>query len=494
MLFNSLNFLLFFPLVVGIYFIVPKKFRKVWLLIASYYFYMSWNPRYVILIMLSSVITFGCGLLVERFDGIKQKKFVLGINLLSNLGILVFFKYFQFIIDTMERSLSFLGLALPVNQLDILLPVGISFYTFQALSYTIDVYRGTVKAEHNFISYALYVSFFPQLVAGPIERSGSLLKQMNNIEKIKVWNYERVTEGLILMLWGYFQKMVIADRAAIFVNTVFNNYNIYDSGVLLLGAVAFAIQIYGDFAGYSTIAVGAAKVMGFSLMDNFDMPYFSESISEFWKKWHISLSSWLRDYIYIPLGGNRFGKAKKYRNLMITFFVSGLWHGAGWHFVIWGCIHGLYLVVGDLLKPVKKKINSLLRINSDRFVNKIGRVVVTFILVDIAWIFFRAGSLTIAFSYLKRLFSNSWFKVIYDYTIYECGLSQIQLRILLIGIITLLLASISQYIKKERFELILSEQPIWFRWLFVFYLLCMILIFGIYGPEYTQSEFIYFQF
>lgn len=307
MLFNSIDFLLFFPIVTIIFFVMPKKLKTLWLLIASYYFYMSWNPKYAALIAISTVITFLSGILIEKAKGKREKKLVVAASLLSNLAILGIFKYANFVLQTLSYITNGLGLGTIDRRLDLLLPVGISFYTFQALSYTLDVYKGNVEAERNILRYALFVSFFPQLVAGPIERSGNLLCQIQAITKTKLWDFERVRDGLLLMFWGLFQKLVIADRASILVNQVYDNYGNYGFLELAVASVLFAFQIYCDFSGYTNIARGAAKVMGFSLMQNFRQPYFATSIKDFWRRWHISLTSWFTDYLYIPLGGTARG-------------------------------------------------------------------------------------------------------------------------------------------------------------------------------------------
>lgn len=343
MLFNSYNFLIFFPIVTLIYYLIPQKIRYIWLLIASYYFYMCWNVKYVSILLFSTIVTYISGLLISKANNIKDdkkrkrlKKVFVILSFVINLSILFLFKYFDFFVDNINRILSRLNIEVINLSFDVILPVGISFYIFQALSYTVDIYNDDVKAEKNFLKYALFVSFFPQLVAGPIERSKNLLKQIN--EK-HYFNGERIKDGLLLMIWGGFQKIVIADRVAIVVNTVFNNFPQYPGMYIVVACILFAFQIYCDFSGYSIIAMGAAKVMGFELMENFNAPYFSMSVAEFWRRWHISLSSWFRDYLYIPLGGNRKGKVRKYINLMIVFLVSGLWHGAQWSFVVWGMLN-----------------------------------------------------------------------------------------------------------------------------------------------------------
>lgn len=317
MLFNSYHFLVFFPIVVLVYFVMPKRIRYIWLLVTSYYFYMGWNAKYALLLLTSTVITYISGLLLSSVKAEWRhadfwKKGIVAVSFLSNLSILFFFKYFDFAVENINAVLAAFQIELLTPQFDVLLPVGISFYTFQALSYTMDVYRGEIYAEKNLLKYALFVSFFPQLVAGPIERSKNLLKQINEEHR---FSYERMCEGLMLMLWGYFMKLVIADRIAIFVDHAYGTEILYDGKYLLIASILFAFQIYCDFAGYSTIAVGAAKVMGFELMENFNCPYYAESVAEFWRRWHISLSTWFRDYLYIPLGGNRKGTVRKYRHL-----------------------------------------------------------------------------------------------------------------------------------------------------------------------------------
>ncbi len=493
MLFNSLQFGLFFPIVVLLYLIMPRKMRCPWLLLASYFFYMGWNPKYAVLILTSTVITWLSGLLMDKSSQ-KRKKLVVAASFVSNLSILFLFKYFDFMLANVNKALSLLQLTAVEKPFDVLLPVGISFYTFQALSYTVDVYRGTMKPERNFLRYALFVSFFPQLVAGPIERSDNLLRQIQELPRKKLWNYDRIAGGLILMLWGLFQKMVIADRIAVLADEIFNNYQMYEWFGLSVGAIAFALQIYCDFASYSTIAIGAAQVMDFRLMENFDTPYFAKSIPEFWRRWHISLSTWFRDYLYIPLGGSRCSKWKRYRNLMITFLVSGLWHGAGWTYVAWGGIHGLYQVIGYELKGLRNWANRKLRTKTDCLSYKLGQVMVTFLLTDFAWIFFRSNSLGDAFAYIGRMFTRLDFWSLFNGELYELGLTRPEINILLLGLLLLFLVDLIRYFYKERLDEFLSGQNLWFRWGVLLFLIAAVAVFGIYGPEYDAKQFIYFQF
>lgn len=494
MLFNSVDFLLFFPIVTFLYFIVPRKGRYLWLLAASYFFYMCWEPAYALLLAASTLITWLCGWWIRKADRPAVKKTALALCLCANLGILFYFKYFDFFLLNLNRILSRLHMQVLERKFDLLLPVGISFYIFQALGYTLDVYRGKIEPERNPLRYALFVSFFPQLVAGPIERSGSLLNQMREIEKKKLWNYKNVTEGLTLMVWGLFVKMVIADRVAILVDTVFESYYLHGTVVLAAGAIGFAIQIYCDFMGYSTIAVGAAKVMGFTLMENFDTPYFAISVSDFWRRWHISLSTWFRDYVYIPLGGNRCSRVRKYLNLMITFGVSGLWHGASWGYLAWGMIHGAYQIVGDLTGSLRQNLYRKMQVKSASVSFKLGQMLFTFALVDIAWIFFRSGGIRSAVGYCVRMVTrwDPW--NFFNQKLYTLGLNVTEMHILAAGLTALLLAELIRYRKRQTVAEFLGEQCIWFRWGVLYVLIFATLVYGIYGVDFDSKQFIYFQF
>ncbi|MCD7726043.1 MAG: MBOAT family protein [Clostridiales bacterium] len=485
MLFNSIDFMLFFPIVVSLYIIIPKKFRCVWLLVASYYFYMSWNPWYALLILASTLITYICGILTEQFEKPVFRKLVLVLSLGSNLGILFIFKYADFFINNINRILSIIGIEVITRKLDLLLPVGISFYTFQALSYSIDVYRRDLPAERNILKYALFVSFFPQLVAGPIERSRNLLTQIQNVERIHILNYERVREGCLLMLWGLFQKIVIADRASIFVNTVYNDYPSYGFLEITIATVLFAVQIYCDFGGYSNIAIGAAKVMGFDLMPNFKQPYLALSINDFWKRWHISLTSWFTDYLYIPLGGNRKGILRKYINTLIVFGVSGLWHGARWNFVAWGMFHAIYKILGDLKNTFLRRYWKEKTLS---FSAKLRKCVVTFALVDFAWIFFAANSFKDAIGIISQM--TVFYRKV---SIFSLGLSVRNWGILIGSILLLMIVDILHE-KNVSINKMFMEQETWFRWLVYLIFLWVIIMFGIYGSSYDTSTFIYFQF
>ena len=501
MQFNSYDFVLFFPLVLLIYFVVPAKFRYIWLLISSYYFYMGWNPKYAILIAFSTIVTYVCGLILERANLIedektkkKRKKYCVATGLLINLAILFVFKYAGFTIESLNAIFAHINIKLIKLPFDIILPVGISFYTFQGLGYIIDVYRGDIKAEKNFAQYALFVSFFPQLVAGPIERSKNLITQLNGLVQVKVWDTKRMANGAVLMLWGYFQKMVIADRVAILVNQVYDNYADYGAMAFILASVFFAIQIYCDFGSYSNIAIGAAEIMGVRLMENFNAPYLATSISNFWKRWHISLSTWFRDYLYIPLGGNRCSKGRKYFNIMVVFLTSGLWHGAAWNYVLWGGLHGLYQIVGDLLKPLKERYYRKFKINTTTKSFRLGQIIITFILVDFAWIFFRASSFSQAINMMQNalLHIDPW--AIFDGSLYTWGLDAYEFWIATLSIVLLAIVDIVKVEKKSGLRDIFFRQSTPFRWIVYIGAICAIFLFGIYGPQFTAQEFIYFQF
>ena len=490
MLFNSYSFLVFFPVVVLIHFLLPKKVQYLWLLATSYYFYMNWDARYVLLLLFSTAVTYASGLIMEQAQTDKGRKMAVAISFVLNIGVLFFFKYFNFAIDSVNLVLSQIHLSVPKPDFQLLLPVGISFYTFQALSYTMDVYRKEITAERNFFKYALFVSFFPQLVAGPIERSKNLLKQVNKTYR---FDYDKMREGLLIMLWGYFLKLVVADRVAIVVDTVYGDYAQYGGVYIIVASVLFAFQIYCDFAGYSTIAIGAAEILGFSLMENFNCPYFSLSIGEFWRRWHISLSSWFRDYLYIPLGGNRKGTARKYVNLMIVFLVSGLWHGAAGTYVVWGFIHGVYQVIGGLTKPIRNQCNQIFALKPDSIGHKALSALITCIVVDFAWIFFRAESLSVAIEMIKSMVHLGNISILWNGALYDLGIGFKSFLVLMFGIAVLLFADFMKY-KGIQIRKVILEQELWCRWLCYLSMALFILVFGIWGGSYDAASFIYFQF
>ena len=499
MLFNSMQFLIFLPIVLLVYYVIRwQNIKTLWLLAASYYFYMCWNAKYALLLLTSTVVTYISGLLIDRIGNsdraiqkkIKLKKIVVASSFGINLSILFYFKYSNFVFDILGQAFNKIGIELNVPTFDVLLPVGISFYTFQALSYTMDIYRGEIYAEKNFVRYALFVSFFPQLVAGPIERSKNLLKQLAVLKKFDV---EKAKKGIMLMLWGFFLKIVIADRAAIFVNTIYGDYTSYEGWYITVATMLFAVQIYCDFYGYSVIAIGAAKILNIDLMENFEAPYLSTSVADFWRRWHISLTSWFKDYLYIPLGGSRKGKIRKNINKMIVFLVSGLWHGTSLSFVVWGGLNGAYQILGDIFKPIRDKFVKIFKLNRDSIAHKAVQVLITFVLINFSWIFFRANRLKEAIAIIKQMFKidNKW--IFFDKSLFKCGLDERNFLMLVICILVLIIAD---YFKRKGIKLheIILKQDYWFRWIFIAFAVLFILTFGIWGPGYDAANFIYFQF
>lgn len=489
MLFNSIDFAIFFPLVFLLYWIVAKNLtlRNILILVASYVFYGWWDWRFLFLIFISSAVDFIVGKQIHKTENAKKKHFYLLISLLVNLGFLFYFKYTNFFIETFVDSFRLFGKELEVSTLNIILPVGISFYTFQTLSYTIDIYRNQLKPTKDPLAFFAFVAFFPQLVAGPIERASHLLPQFYKTYK---FNYNQIKSGLLLMGFGLFKKMVIADRLAILVNQVYNNPTEHKGIDIIIATVFFAFQIYCDFSGYSDIAIGAARTMGFDLMKNFDSPYLSKSITEFWRRWHISLSTWFRDYVYIPLGGSREGKYKTYVNLFIVFLVSGLWHGAAMTFVIWGAIHGFIIVIEKAFDKQRKALLKTWGLTKDSFVRKIIFIPLIFTIVCFAWIFFRANSFNDALYFVRNIFVNNYGRL-FNEGIYTLGLVKPEFILALIAIVILTIFEWTH--KKINFYKLLQKQYTPVRWLCYLAIVYIILIFGVYG-EGNVSEFIYFQF
>lgn len=474
MLFNSFDFLLFFPTVCILFFVFPYKYRWLLLLTASCYFYMYFIPIYILILAGTIVIDYFAGLLIEKNEG-TLRKFYLIISLFANILVLAVFKYYNFLIDNIDAVLQTLGQNSSLPFLSILLPVGLSFHTFQAMSYTIEVYRGNQKAERHFGIYALYVMFFPQLVAGPIERPQNVLYQFHEKKKFTQANFIR---GAKLILWGFFMKVVVADRLAIYVNAVYNNVDKHSGITLLLATLFFTFQIYCDFAGYSYIAIGTARIMGFDLMTNFNRPYFAKTISEFWKRWHISLSTWFRDYLYLPLGGNRVSKYRWYFNLFFVFLISGIWHGANWTFFIWGALNGFYLVFAILTQKYRNKMNSLLGISKHKTIFKIVQIGTTFILCAFAWIFFRANNVKDAFTIVRKIGSGLSTDLFMKWEVFFA---------VFIGLSILIL-------KELREEYFVKSTPLLknttIRLLTYALLIFLILLFGVFD----SGQFIYFQF
>jgi len=478
MLFNSFEFALFLPLSFLLYWFVFKKHLKAqnfFLLAISYVFYGWWDWRFLSLIAFSSLVDFVAGQQIEKANTKARKKLFLWISICTNLGFLGFFKYFNFFAESFADMMSMIGMQANPWSLNVILPVGISFYTFQTMSYTIDLYRGQMKAEKDPIAFFAYVGFFPQLVAGPIERAVNLLPQF----KIKrEFSYEQGADGLRLILWGLFKKVVIADNCAVFVNEVFANYQSASGLELIMGAVFFAFQIYGDFSGYSDIAIGTAKLFGFNLMTNFRTPYFSRDMAEFWRRWHISLSTWFRDYVYIPLGGSRVGKARAVFNTFVIFVVSGFWHGANWTFIIWGALNAIYFLPLLLMGKNRKNTDTVAENRILPNLREIWQMGTTFGLTCLAWVFFRADTIGDANMYIVSIFGSEFFPS--NFALFKYYLPIIFLPFVLI----------EWQIRLKGFNSSIKTQNDFYKNAIYFLLVICIVIYG----NFNQTEFIYFQF
>jgi len=485
MLFNSLDFIGFLIVVLPLYFILPHKFRWVLLLLASYIFYMSWNYTYIVLILFTTTINYLMGIFMGRAKTKHWKRVWLLVGLISSLAVLFGFKYLNFMIDITNGVLQIVHADLVISNMNILLPVGISFFTLQTLSYTIDVYRGEKSVEKHFGIFALYVSFFPQLVAGPIERSEHLLPQFHIKHR---FDPDRFRRGLYKVLGGYFMKMIVADRLAISVNKVYSVPEEFAGFSLIIATIAFGLQIYCDFAGYSLIAIGTAEIMGIKLMQNFRSPYLAINIKQFWDRWHISLTTWFRDYIYIPLGGNRKGVARQYLNILLVFAISGLWHGASFAFILWGVIHALLQIIERSTRPLTDPLKN------NRFAGvRIGfntlSYLSTFICVMLAWVFFRAGTMDNAIAVFSNMFqfSGNEFSL-------NAAFPRLDIQDQYVAIIAVILLGIAEIINQKH-NLInwLESKPLVLRQSVIIIMIMLIILFGIYG-ENTVNQFIYFQF
>ena len=487
MLFNSVEFLVFFPVVVITMFALPTKLRNLFLLCRSLYFYMSWEPRYIVLIGFSILVTYICALLIDKFhkeENIKLKKISLTVAIFLNLAVLFVFKYYDFFVYNVNTVF---GAALPF--IKVALPVGISFFTFQVMGYVIDVYEGKLPAEKNLVNYALFISFFPQLVAGPIERATNLLPQFYKKHK---FDYARVKDGLVLMAWGFFKKLVVADSVAAIVNTVYNDVTRYTGMQLIIATVLFAFQIYGDFSGYSDIARGAAKVLGYNLMANFNRPYISKSFTEFWSRWHISLSGWFQDYIFQPIVWHSKNPAfAAYYAILTVFIVSGFWHGAAWTYVVWGLLHALFRMLEIYTRKAKKKFYKKLGVNTKGKIYGGFKIITTFALVCFTYIFFRANNLADAMYIVCNMFSDIG-SVFVGGHIVSCleGMSFYSNNGMALVLCILFMLFMEKWAGNEAvFERIgRCKAPV--RWLFYYAIMMLILFFGWFG----QSQFIYFQF
>lgn len=483
MLFNSIDFAIFLPIVFALYWFFANrnlKLQNLLIVLASYVFYGWWDWRFLSLILFSTVVDYSVGLGLLKENRLNRRKLLLWTSIIVNLGFLGFFKYYNFFLDNFITAFSFFGTQIKANTLNIILPVGISFYTFQTLSYTIDVYRRKLEPTKDFIAFTAFVSFFPQLVAGPIERATHLLPQFF---KKRLFDYTTAVDGMRQILWGLFKKMVIADNCAEFANEIFNHSDAYSGSTLVLGALFFAFQIYGDFSGYSDIAIGTSRLFGFDLMRNFNYPYFSRDIAEFWRRWHISLSTWFRDYLYIPLGGSHGGLMQKIRNTFIIFIVSGFWHGANWTFIIWGALNALYFLPLLLTKNNRRNLDVVAKGRSFPNLKEFSQIFLTFSLTVFAWIFFRAENLSHAMSYIGKIFSSSIFQAP-DFA----GISKLGPLVIL-----LLLFLVLEWKGRED-EFAISKLGLKWpkigRWVFYSFLIFLIAMF----MQTEESPFIYFQF
>jgi alginate O-acetyltransferase complex protein AlgI len=486
MLFNSINFALFLPIVFVLYWFVTNKSLKlqnILLLVSSYFFYACWDWRFLFLLVFSTMLDYFTGIKMYDSKNPKTKKFWFWLSISINIGFLGIFKYYNFFAESFTEAISNFGIHLSPWTLNIILPVGISFYTFHGLSYVIDIYNDKIKAEKNFVDYSVFVSFFPLLVAGPIERATHLLPQ---IQKKRNFSYPKAIDGLRQILWGLFKKIVIADTCSVFVDDIFKNYPDYSGGTLIVGAILFSFQIYSDFSGYSDIAIGVSKLFGIELITNFRTPYFSRNIAEFWKRWHISLSSWFRDYVYIPLGGSKSSLSKSIRNVFIIFIISGFWHGANWTYMAWGGLNAIYFIPSFIIKRYKQNIPSK---NTSLYFSKLKEpfeILTTFAITTLAWIFFRSKSVSDSVKYIKGIFNSSEFFTIRSAKTYELSIKPLIIYISIFLII-------DWYYKNENVVFTntkTSRSSIILKYLFYSIAVLSILL----SIKNQATSFIYFQF
>jgi len=490
MLFNSLHFAIFFPIVVTIYFLLPHRYRWVWLLIASYYFYMAWIPIYILLLITTTIVSYFSGLLLQKQNNEKIRKLILWVSISINLGILFVFKYYNFFMDTIENIYNAIGYHSELPYSKLLLPIGISFYTFQAISYIVDVYRKDIEPEKHFGIFALYVTFFPQLVAGPIERANSLIPQLKAEHN---FDFERISEGLKIMAWGLFKKVVVADRLGYISSYVFANPQSHEGPGLLLAMFFSSWQIYCDFSGYSDIAVGSAKVLGINLTQNFERPYFSSSFPELWRRWHISLMNWFRDYVFFPLGGSKYGVWNTCKNLIIVFTLSGLWHGAKWTYVLWGFLMGLCLVLSYLTRDFRKTVAEKICITKFPKLHKVIQILITYSIFLFFGVPFRAEKISDVFyiwSHLWLGWSNPTRGLDFDDFIITLGMptqQEFNVGVIALGLLIIVEACKSYGISlKEKLE----QRNMALRWSFYYLFLFLLAFYGVWN----SSPFIYFQF
>lgn len=494
MAFHSFQYLIFFLIVYIIYIVLPKKSRYIWLLAASYFFYYCADARYVPLLLGITLLAWLSGLGIGQAQRrskttLAKRLFVLTITI--DLGILCYFKYTGFLLDNLKHITALFQTNILTAAGNLLPPLGISFILFQSISYTIDVYKQAVPAERNILKFAFYLAFFPKLISGPIERARTILEQLRSPVCLHLSDLK---EGLSLILIGLFLKLVLSDNIAVVINPVFASWQDYSGLQIALAIVLFAFQIYGDFGGYSYIALGSARILGFHLSNNFNAPYHSESVSEFWTRWHITLNDWLRDYLYIPLGGNRRGTFRKYVNTMIVFLLSGLWHGAEWTFVIWGGLNGLYIIAENLIKKIHKKSRRHKPPAADRFSTHLRRRVITFLLVDFAWLFFCMPDLSSALGMIRHAVTQPGIRELFNFGFLTLFPDIKTFAVIMLSLLILLWIDTIIYREKVSYTTFFFKQSSAFRWLISIAALCMIIFFGVYGDTYEQTQFIYFQF
>lgn len=493
MLFNSLAFAIFMPIVFLIYWALPHRFRWMALLAANCYFYLSWEPRYILVILFTTAVSYFCALLLERAQSAKQKKALLTAGILLTLSLLLIFKYTNFALGSIFDLLRFFAIPVHETTLKLVMPIGISFYTFQMVGYIADVYKGKISAERNLGKYALFVSFFPNILSGPIERAANMLPQF---EEEKKFDYDGAVYGLRLILLGFLKKMIFADSMSRYVDVIFNNVTDYTGLSFIVVIILYTFQIYCDFSGYSDIAIGVAKLMGINLMNNFKQPYYAASVKEFWSRWHISLSTWFRDYVYIPLGGNRVSKSRKNLNLLLTFLASGLWHGANWTFVLWGAIHGVYQIIENTVKDIWRKsrdkkisakIDAVSKAATTRGkMQRVAHTILTFCLVAYAWMFFRADSITDAIYITTHMFSDlSWAQAMQDTTMSYLSVAKIEAAIVFI-------MGFDYFSLRHDLLRSMDKLKLPIRWLIYLAITVLVIVLSLHNG--VKQEFIYFKF
>lgn len=489
MQFVSIHFIIFLIFAILGYYCCNAKYRYLFLLLCNFLFYFSWIREIIDFVPLVAVIliTWLSALVLEK----KKNKFFLVFSIVFSFSFLVFYKYTNFCIDNINGIGRLISADINVTRKTIIAPIGISFFSFQAVGYLIDVYRGKVETEKNLLRYATYVSFFPTITSGPIERSNTLLKKIN--ESVKL-SFQNIQKGTILFVYGAFVKLVIASRLSIIADQVFNDYCAYGGAILVWGAVAYSLQIYCDFSSYSYMASGIAKCLGIDVIENFKAPYFSQTMQEFWRRWHVSLSTWFRDYVYISLGGNRCSKTRKNINLLITFLVSGLWHNANWTFIVWGGLHGIYQIIGNSTQTVRMKIANRLNLKRDCFSARFFRTLFVFLCTAVAWIFFRADTLIDALRYLSIIISEHKIWQLVDGTLFSLGVSNFEMDILYVSLLVMCVVDFKKYKTDKNIDVLIINQNILFRWLSVSLLIMMTLVLGMYGSEFNAQDFIYFNF